>query len=333
MKFSIGDKIVVKHTGEEGHVTAYIDKHMVEVEVHGVKFPVHTDEIDHPYLKWFTEKKPKKKTGAVPEQLPVEKEKFRKPRLAKGIYLSFLPVFKIEEMEDIVDHLKVYLLNELPQSIQFGYDARFMERTLFSLEGKLHGFGHLYLHSIPYDDMNDQPRFHWRLADADKEMQPVDGILKIKPARVFAHINELLQNNEPTFSYLLAEDFLPKQKIPKPEQVELPKPKPFLSLKNLAEQIEQPKYELDLHVEKLVPSKKGMSNAEILQIQLDTLRRYLDIAILHRQQRMFVIHGVGKGVLKEEVHKVLRQTPQVHSYENEYYPRYGFGATEVFFSY
>ena len=56
MKFSIGDNIVLKRTGEEGFVTAYIDKQMIEVEVGGTLFPVYIDDIDHPYLKWFTEK-------------------------------------------------------------------------------------------------------------------------------------------------------------------------------------------------------------------------------------------------------------------------------------
>ncbi|HEY1032549.1 MAG TPA: hypothetical protein VGD89_12305, partial [Flavipsychrobacter sp.] len=85
MKFSIGDKIILKRTGEEGAVISYINKEMVEVVVNGTHFPVYLDEIDHPYLKWFTEKKTKAVRSA-PEQLPVEKEKLRKPKLAKGVY-------------------------------------------------------------------------------------------------------------------------------------------------------------------------------------------------------------------------------------------------------
>ena len=193
MKFSIGDKIVLNRTGEEGSVTAYIDLQMIEVEVNGITFPVHLDEIDHPYLKWFTEKKTQKKPATPPEQLPVEKTKLRKQRLARGIYLSFLPVFKMEEMEDIVDHLKVYLINELPQAVQFRYDVRLYNRLVFSHEGKLHGFGDLYLHSIPYDDMNDQPRFHWQLSDAENQnLEKAEDILRIRPAKLFEHINDLL---------------------------------------------------------------------------------------------------------------------------------------------
>lgn len=87
MKFSVGDRIVLNRTGEEGHVTALINKQMIEVEVGGTVFPVHLEDIDHPYLKWFTDKSAKKKK-ALPEQLPVEKIAERKRRLAKGVYLS-----------------------------------------------------------------------------------------------------------------------------------------------------------------------------------------------------------------------------------------------------
>ena len=60
MKFTIGDRIVLNRTGEEGHITAYINDQMVEVDVGGTVFPVHLEDVDHPYLKWFTDKTPKK---------------------------------------------------------------------------------------------------------------------------------------------------------------------------------------------------------------------------------------------------------------------------------
>lgn len=333
MKFSIGDKIVLNRTGEEGSVTAYIDKEMIEVEVNSITFPVHLDEIDHPYLKWFTDKKLKKKVAIQPEQLPVEKEKFRKPRLARGLYLSFLPVFKMEEMEDIVDHLKVYLINELPQSVRFRYDMRLHNRSEFAHEGKMHGFGHIHLHSIAYDDMNDQPRFHWHLSDADRPEYMAEDVLRIRPAKLFEHISTVLKNNEPSFSYLLLDEFRASPKPSLPEPFEQRVVSHFITKSNIRETVEPPKYELDLHIENLVAIKRGLSNADILQIQTETLKHYLQLAILHRQERMFIIHGVGKGVLKEEVHKILKSTAHVLRYSNEYQGLYGFGATEVFFKY
>jgi hypothetical protein len=331
MKFSIGDKVVLKQTGEEGHVTAYINKEMIEVEVGGTTFPVYIEEIDHPYLKWFTEKKTVAKKAFIPEQLPVEKQKLRPKRLAKGVYISFLPVYKHDEMEDIVDVLKVHLLNELPVSVKFSYDVKINHQSLFRHEGTLHAFGHLYLHSIPWADMDDQPRFHWSLADVvNKEMKVEEGILRIRPAKLFEHINELMLKNEPTFSYMLIEDFSIKPKEVAKEKF-IPKPKEYYVNQSSGLNTEPPKYELDLHIEKLVDSTKGMDNADMLHLQMKTFEKYLNLAIIHNQERMIVIHGLGKGILRFSIHDMLSKTPQVEKYVNEYNANYGFGATEIFF--
>jgi hypothetical protein len=332
MKFSIGDKIVLNRTGEEGHVTAFINASLVEVEVGGVVFPVHTEDIDHPYLKWFTDKTKKKKSSS-PEQLPVEKVAARIQRMAKGVYLSFLPVFKTAEMEEMVDSLKVYLLNEMPQPVKFVYDMRTSGKSEFRHEGILHPFGNVYLHSVPYADMNDQPRFHWQLTDtANANMETAEGVLRIRPAKLFEHINSLLLKSEPTFSYLLIEDFYPKKKSEPKEKFELPQRSAARNLVTVAT-IEPPKYELDLHIESLVDNKKGLTNADIVKLQLDTLQRYLDLAIVHRQERMIVIHGLGKGRLREDVHAILKKMPEVSRFKNEWSARYGFGATEILFRY
>lgn len=334
MKFSIGDKVILKHTDEEGVVTAYINTDMVEVEVAGVSFPVHMDEIDHPYLKWFTEKKIQPAKRSVPEQLPVEKQKLRKPRLAKGVYLSFMPEYKLEEMEDVVDVLKVYLLNETGKTIQYRYEATLRNETAFSHEGKLHAFGHVYLHSIPYEQMNDQPRFNWWLDDMeDADMAPANDQLRIRPQKLFQHIDHCLTNNEPSFNYLLIEDFKPLVVEQPVERTASVKPKPISKQQRKRSYTPTNMGEIDLHIENLVSSTQGMSNADIVITQLSALQTHLRMVINARQERLMIIHGLGTGKLKDEVHQLLSETPEVKSYTNEWLAGYGFGATEVWFEY
>jgi len=332
MKFSIGDRILLKQSGEEGHVTAYINQKMVEVEVGGTVFPVHIEDIDHPYLKWFTEKAPKKKSS-LPEQLPIEKIVERKQRMAKGVYFSFMPVYKTDEMEEVVELVKVYLLNELPLPVKFNYDVRFSHQSEFQHEGILHAFGNVYLHSVNYAAMNDQPRFHWQLTDTVNSMMEIaEGVLRIRPTKLFEHISHLMQHNEPTFSYLLIEDFAPQKKELLKEKYEpfVKQAKPqVITTKN----IEPARYEVDLHIEQLVNNTRGLASADIVKIQLDSLQHFLQLSIVHRQERMIVVHGLGKGKLREEVHAILKQTPKVSRYKNEWSGKYGFGATEVYFKY
>ncbi len=331
MKFSIGDNIILKRTGEEGHVISFIDKLMIEVEVGGTAFPVYIDDIDHPYLKWFTDKSKDKKKQQPLQQIPLEKPALRVERLAKGVYLSFLPVFKTVEMEEVVSIVKVFLLNELPVATKFAYDARLGDKSLFSHEGTLHAFGNIYLHSIDYPDMNDQPRLQWSLLDvANEKNGQEEGVLRIRPARLFEHISKILQGNEPSFSYLLIDSFKEKKKKEPP-----PKLEPVIRGSKIAlvatHSMEAARYEIDLHIEQLVGDHKGLTNAEIIKIQLDTLQRYLHLAIVHRQERMIVIHGLGKGKLRDEVHAILKAAPEVSRYKNEWSGKYGFGATEIIF--
>ncbi len=332
MKFSIGDKIILNRTGDEGHISAIINQTMMEVSVNGTTFPVHIEDIDHPYLKWFTDKNKKRKTS-IPEQLPVEKIKERQQRLAKGVYLSFMPVFKTQDMEDVADVVKIYLLNELPQAVKFSYDVRFAQKSEFRHEGVLHGFGNVYLHSISYMSMNEQPRFHWQLADAtNTELDKADGVLRIRPSRLFEHINDIQVNGGATFSYSLINDFETRKNATVENQYNSTPKSPqqrHVTTKN----IEPPKHELDLHIEQLVDTTRGMSNGDIVQLQLDTLKHYLQLAIVNRQERMVVIHGLGKGKLREEVHAILKKTPEVARFRNEWSAKYGFGATEILFRY
>jgi len=90
-----------------------------------------------------------------------------------------------------------------------------------------------------------------------------------------------------------------------------------------------PKMEVDLHIHQLVPSSKGMSNYDMLTIQIETAKRQLDFAMRKRIQKVVFIHGVGAGVLKEELYFLFRRFPNVTYYDAEY-QKYGLGATEVY---
>lgn len=333
MKFSIGDKVLLIPTNEEGIVIDFIGTDMLEVEVNGVRFPIYIADVDHPYLKWFTEKSISKKPQKMVETLVVEQPKQRPTKLAKGIYISFIPVFRKDEIEDIVDTLKIHLLNEMPVFISFRYEVKLTHSTYFILEGNLHPFANIYLHSIDLATMNDQPRFHWQFEDEkNKHFKTEEGILKIKSTKLFQHIDQLLRSNEPSFSYLLISDFVekPKKTDSQPSFHVVPSsPKAqYLKLHSLSE---LPRNELDLHIEELIDNAKGLSNDVMLHIQLNALEKYIHLAILHHLDRIYVIHGVGAGMLKKAVHDFLTTVPEVKYFKNEWMGKYGYGATLVVF--
>ena len=90
-----------------------------------------------------------------------------------------------------------------------------------------------------------------------------------------------------------------------------------------------PPMEVDLHIHQLVKSQKGMTNHEMLNLQLDVARRRLEFAISKRIQKVVFIHGVGEGVLRMELEYLFSRYEQVKYYDADY-QKYGLGATEVY---
>ncbi|MCH4823352.1 DNA mismatch repair protein MutS [Gramella lutea] len=90
-----------------------------------------------------------------------------------------------------------------------------------------------------------------------------------------------------------------------------------------------PPMEVDLHINQLVKSSRGLSNHEMLNLQLDTARHKLEFAIRKRIQKVVLIHGVGEGVLKMELEYLLGRYSNVKYYDADY-QKYGLGATEVY---
>ncbi len=89
-----------------------------------------------------------------------------------------------------------------------------------------------------------------------------------------------------------------------------------------------PIFEVDLHIEKLLPTAKGMTKYDIRTFQIDTARKQLEFAIRKRIPRMVFIHGVGEGILKVELDYLLGRYENISFYDADY-QKYGLGATEV----
>ncbi|ALJ04238.1 DNA mismatch repair protein MutS [Pseudalgibacter alginicilyticus] len=100
-------------------------------------------------------------------------------------------------------------------------------------------------------------------------------------------------------------------------------------IKTRAKDRYEPTMEVDLHIHQLVKSSRGMSNHDMLTLQLDTARRQLDFAISKRIQKIVFIHGVGEGVLKVELDYLFGRYNNVKFYDANY-QKYGLGATEVY---
>ena len=95
----------------------------------------------------------------------------------------------------------------------------------------------------------------------------------------------------------------------------------YLKTPNLAE--------VDLHLEKLVDNPQNISPDMALNVQLSFFKQCLESAIEKGIDKVVFIHGVGAGVLKSEMYKILKNYPDLY-YGDAPIRQYGIGATEVY---
>lgn len=339
MKFQIGDKVVVLHSNEEGEVVDIINNKMVMVDVRGVKFPAYTDQLDFPYFKQFSQKKlfPEKKPKQFIDDLPREKKKVTE-KVADGVWLTFIPVMHSDEFgDDVVDELKIHLINRTHAGYKFVYKLSYFGETEFELINQVHNFEDFYLHDIPFENLNDSPTFgfEFSLVTPDKnKAEYFETSLKLKPKQVFTRIEEVKSKGEATFSYKLFDTYPPRVEEPSLDMSALSnRGFKVYDASQARQHLEPAKQTIDLHIEALTPDPDKLDNFEKLTLQLKTFEKYFDLAITHHRPTLTVIHGVGTGKLRDEIHEALRLRKEVKTFVNQYHPAYGYGATEIYFQY
>jgi len=338
MKFQVGDTVLVLHSNETGEVVDIISDKMVMVDVRGVKFPAYIDQLDFPYYKQFTEKKlfPAKKEKQYIDD--IRKEKEPKHKTTDGVWLSFLPVMDMDEFgDDVVENLKIHLINHTDKTYKFIYRLEFFGRSEFELKNELLAFSDFYVHDVPFRDMSDSPNFYFQFTLLQPNKLKADYhevALKIKPKQLFVKLEELKQKGAATFTYNLFDQY--------PDKVEedsievssaVAKGVKIYNAKEARKYLPPARTVIDLHIEKLTDDWKGLTNSEIIGMQLHEFEKWYDLALAHHQDNLIVIHGVGKGKLRDEIHDILRLKREVKSFINQYHPSFGYGATEIYFQY
>ena len=89
--------------------------------------------------------------------------------------------------------------------------------------------------------------------------------------------------------------------------------------------------ELDLHITSLLDSVVGLSNSEMVEIQMKAFHKAMTDAITNKNvSKLILIHGIGAGTLKNMVRESISKQYKL-KFEDASYREYGFGATMVIF--
>ena len=335
MKFQVGDKILVLATKELGEIVDWINKEMILIDVDGVRFPVYADQIDFPYYTAFTEKSKvnapsKKKLDSFPteKKVVIQKE-------VDGVWLTFFPVLDKDIFDDdVISHFKIYVINNTLDELNFDLSIFYGLKKEMDLKKSITSFEELYLFDLPFENLNDQPCFQFIFSLQHinkKKVSHFEVEYKPKPKQTFKKAEELLKEQKASFKTLLFET-IPDQ--PEHEKFDLSKLssagfKLYPEGKNRSN-FASARTLIDLHIEKLIDRYSHLDAVGILGIQLNAFEKFYDEALMNNLTTITVIHGVGTGKLKDEIHEILRLKKDVKSFINRYNASFGYGATEIF---
>ncbi len=246
-------------------------------------------------------------------------------------YLLFYPIIGKDFVEEYHD---MYLINRTMSNYLYDCSLDHRNSVLWRERGIVEDLSISYIGRLSCSWLNERPQLITRLTEkkTDGTGDSIESKLILKP-KLYPKKAVFIETNKPVYFF----------EFPSFEKSSLPKKKEevldIVSKKtNFGIQEKYDSYyyltlpsSIDLHTENLDINTKDLDAKQILSIQLTTFEEYIENALIANLDYVYVIHGIGKGKLREMIHQKLKEIPEVSSFINEYHPKYGWGATQVFF--
>ena len=338
----IGDRVRFLNDVGGGVVTGFINKTTVNVEGQdGFEIPYPISQLVNISEAERKEKgiEPEPEEEMKPTESKVIERRQEGMKLAgkesPDFYFCFVPD---DSKNPLADETHLYLSNDSNFTLLYQY-SHFQDNGFNLVKyGSVQPNSKVELESIDQNDLTDLPGFVFQLlyfSEKEKELHPaINKKFKVSPVKfykeksfqpnVFFRKNAMVLQITPDI--LTAElDKLTDDDI---QKVVKAKEKETLG-KAVAKKKPLDVVEVDLHIQELLDDATGLSNHEILQIQLEKVESEMSAAIRSRVKRIVFIHGLGQGVLKQEVAKLLKSKFPKYYFQDASFKEYGYGATMV----
>ena len=327
MKLRIGDKVRFLNETGEGVVSRIKDKLFVYVEM--------PDGFEIPYLA--------AQLVPIHTELIIDKhtdniELNPEAHFNDAVYLIIEPD---HELNTLVNDYKIYLFNSSSFNILFSYAIKDEDYFQTLKHGELGAYQKILLKQVKMQFFKEYA-YHkieclFYKNTHFKTQLPIAEIVNISP-KVLAD-SSTINHDEfkfPVYGFLLKEEFITQttieQELSLIDIAKLKSIKEFNSRSKVSKSnkdyLKSLEKEVDLHITELIDKPEGLSNFEMLTIQLEKFENELDNAITKNMKKIIFIHGVGNGRLKQEICARLKNTKGV-TFQDGSYKEYGFGATQV----
>ncbi len=320
--FNVGDRVRLKDSQEEGYIVAFLDANTLEVEIEdGFRLPFRISDLvpvsrdeDYYFRKAEITPPDKKKVELYAET---------------GLFWAFVPtneyLFDVLFLNNTDLKLAVMAAEDDGQIVK-GLACQIVEKRSYLKIAQYNGHKFeqwpaliaqvLYFYErrqSPRPPLVSKIRFKAQPFHKAKGTAPLIN----KTAHLFSldsnqHLHQQEQIDIPDPQKLCEALFTPNA-----PQVKV---KPSASL--------APKVrEIDLHIEKILPDFEKYNTKEYLDFQVKAFEKELDKAIVDGCDEVIFIHGVGNGVLRDEVHRRLGKHPNVAFFQDARREKFGYGAT------
>ncbi len=348
MLYAVGTRVRFKNTGDEGIVVAMLDDNMLRVRLdNGMEIPSFIEDLQRQDDEETGKVKAKIVKGKQPKRpaAPIDLKSKSQYTIIKsyGLQLAFDPVLK---SDGTTEKFAMLLINDTKYDCLYTLALSLKGYVEEKYNGKILGETMVPVGELFYDELNDSPEVEiecWRITTMGTGNR-LHKVLKIKAKQFFKSLKTAPILDKQVHLYRIFENIADSESPRYKKKTEDLKTytkrsaatpvKSRSNLKRLGHEVEALANfttEIDLHIEKLVNNSSGMKNADIVRIQMAAFDKFMSQAIRLGVDRVFLIHGMGEGKLKNMIASQLIQMPEVVSFKNEFHPRYGYGATEVIF--
>jgi hypothetical protein len=351
MKINIGDKVRFLNSVGGGTVTAFQGKNQVLVEdENGFDVPVLTAEcvVVGESDRRMENKEPepyKPVTLQIKEKMP-EKEKIIFVETPQGerlnVCLAFLPT---NPKSFVQSAFESYIINESNYYLFVNYMSCKNNSWTNKFNGLIEPDTKIFIEEFEKSELTDYERICIQLIAFKKDKpfslkNPAAIELRLDTVK-FYKLHCFTKNNffdeDALIFPLIVNDIPERQMLVSASEIQEAlnsKKDDKTSVKQVFRKPEKEdkKMEVDLHINQLIDTASGMSNAEILEYQLSKFHEAMKENKSKKGQKIVFIHGKGEGVLRTAIEKELKTIYKNNCrFQDASFREYGFGATMVVF--
>jgi hypothetical protein len=329
---------------EDGFVTPVLIKELVVVSSAGEE-SARRDIFGGTGQKKQTEER-ERQSKYVPTVVPEAPKAEPVVETAEGERLNVVLAYEAVELKHLsTTTFETYLVNDSNYYLYFTYLSRADDASGWTTRyaGMVEPNMQIFIEELSREQAGrlDRVAFQYVAFKRDKEFQlkaPVAIESRMDTTKFFK-LHCFRENpyfDEPVIAVDIVKNDIPQRSMSfdSSQLEEAMKTKRAADNKPLARRVQKKQHPdgplvVDLHINELLDSTRGMSNADILNYQVDTFRRVMDENLHNVGKRIVFIHGKGEGVLRQALTKELNYRYKGCDVQDASFREYGYGATQV----